>query len=202
MRTSLRLPMMIAALGALFSLVACGPLIYDKDDRNMVDATSYTAWTYINLATGQASVVQEYGDEPHGTPPEKWHFALHRHNCKTNGATVLETTFTNINDIIARGAVPDGEYVGDVWTDDTVIYDMSGMADGVVKYAESFYNPELSKWMDVDTGTMPPVYTPSGKVYVLRFADGTVAAVKFTDFVGPKDMKWHITFDYVYPLEL
>lgn len=122
MRTSLRLPMMIAALGALFSLVACGPLIYDKDDRNMVDATSYTAWTYINLATGQASVVQEYGDEPHGTPPEKWHFALHRHNCKTNGATVLETAFTNINDIIARGAVPDGEYVGDVWTDDTVIY--------------------------------------------------------------------------------
>lgn len=202
MRMNLRRLSITAALGALLSLPACGPLIYDEDERSMVDATSYTAWTYIDLATGQATVVQEYGDEPAGTPPDKWHFALHRYNCKTNGAEVLETGFTKIDDIITRGVLPEGEYAADIWTDDVIMYDVSGMMEGEVKYAESWYNAELSKWIDVDLGTMPPVYTPSDRVYVLKFADGTAAALKFTDFVGPKDVKWHIAFDYIYPLDL
>lgn len=189
-----------AALGAVLLLPACGHLIYDEDNLPKVNATSYTAWAYFDFETGLATVAEEYGDGATGTPPAKWHFAMHRYNCKTNGAKVLETPYATIDNLITRG-LPQGEFVGDVWTDDEIIYDVSQMAEGILGYAGSWYNAELSKWMNVDLSTMPPIYTPSDKVYVLEFADGKMAAVRFTDFVGPKDVKWHIAFDYIYPLE-
>lgn len=200
---------LVAALGVLL-LPACGRFIYDEDDGtmgvgngrfSMVDASKYTSWTYVNLDTRTAVKVDEYVKGNVDAAPDEWHFAMHRFDCKTNGAEVLETTFGSIAALRASGKLPDGGFIADGWTDDRVAIDMSRMLEGIIGYAKSYYNPELSKWMDVDISGMPPVYTPSNKVYLMKFADGRMAALKFTDWVGPMEVKGFNSFDYAYPFE-
>ena len=62
----------------------------------------------------------------------------------------------------------------DVWTTAKVAIDMSGMMDGNIVYMESYYNEELSKWLNVDKSNMPPTYTLSNKVYMVKLKDGTI----------------------------
>lgn len=212
MRMGLRRPM-LAALGAIL-LPACAGSIYGEytvpDDNvvyakgnafSAVNASEYTRWAYVDLAAGKATLVDEYIEGDTGEPPAVWHFAMHRFDCKTNGAEVLETSFTTIDALAASGSVPQGTFVADEFTDDRVAFDMSGMMEGNILYAGSDYNPELSKWMNIDTGAMPPTYTPSGRVYLLRFGDGTFGAVRFTGYIGPKSVKGYNSFEYLYPLE-
>lgn len=212
MRMGLRRSM-LAALGA-FLLPACAGSIYGEyrvsDDSvvyaegnafTAVNASEYTRWVYVDLAEGKAALVDEYLEGNTVEPPAVWHFAMHRFDCKTDGAEVLETSFTDIDALAASGSVPQGTFVADRPTADRIAYDMSGMMDGDILYAESDYNPELSKWMEIDTGGMPPTYTPSGRVYLLRFGDGTMAAVRFTGYIGPKSVKGYNSFEYLYPIE-
>ena len=53
--------------------------------------------------------------------------------------------------------------------------------------------------MDVNTSTMPPVYTMSGRPYILRLADGSRAALHFTGFTDASGAKGYITIRYIYP---
>ena len=46
---------------------------------------------------------------------------------------------------------------------------MSGMMDGNIIYTESYRNTVLSSWLDVNTATMPPVYTMSNQVFFDTF---------------------------------
>ena len=64
--------------------------------------------------------------------------------------------------------MPEGAYVEDVWTTAKIAIDMSGMMDGNIVYMESYYNEELSKWLNVDKSNMPPTYTLSNKVYMVK----------------------------------
>lgn len=48
---------------------------------------------------------------------------------------------------------------------------------------------------------MPPIYTPSNKVYLLRMEDGTMAAIRLTSYMNAKGAKGYMTFDYLYPYE-
>lgn len=91
------------------------------------------------------------------------------------------------------------DFVADEWTTDRITIDMSQMMDGIIVYAEDYYNPCLSRWLDVDTSTMPPVYTLSGRVYLLRLADGTYAALRLTNFMDDAAVKGVMTIDYLYP---
>lgn len=196
-------------LGAV-AFPACGDLIYDDDEGgsesvtdsrfSLVDATSYTSWTYVNLREKTTTVVKEYGKGPYGTPPAEWNFALHRYDCKTNGGAALETQYTSLKQLGA-GAKPTGVFVEDEWTDDRVIIDLSGMLEERIGYAETYYNAEFSRWMDLDLSIMPPTFTTSNRVYILRLADGTHAALRFTDFMNGAGVKGYISFDYIYPYE-
>jgi hypothetical protein len=166
-----------------------------------VDASSYTAWTYIDLDTRAVTTVEEYVEGGGDEPPVEWHFAMHRFDCKTNGASVLETAFTSLDALVASGGMPKGDFVPDEWTTDKVAYDLSQMQlSGIIGYAESWHNPVLSRWMNVDISGMPPTYTPSDKVYIIRFEGGQLAAIRFTDFAGPWGIKGYNSFDYIYPL--
>ena len=91
--------------------------------------------------------------------------------------------------------------VSDTETTDRITIDMSGMMDGVILYAKSDYNETLSRWLDVDTSTMPPIYTMSGKIYVLRLQDGTHAAIHLLGYANEQNTKGYMTFEYLYPLE-
>ena len=209
-------------LGALISLSACNGIlgsIYDRpsteaelrygfnsiDDQSnatgtvYVNATSYTRWTYIDFHTRTIDSIEITPDAP---VPQEWDMAIHRYDVKTNGGAVLETGFTGLNTLLSSDGMPQGSYVTDEWTTDRIVIDMSTMADGYLGYAESDYNAELSKWLNVDKSTMPPIYTPSNKVYLLKLKDGTQAAIRLKSYMNATGVKGYMTFDYIYPLEL
>lgn len=173
-----------------------------------VDATDYTKWIYIDLhaqTVDSTRIIGEDGTElplqPSTALPEEWDFAIHRYDTKTNGGAVLETGATGIESVVAGGTIPAGNYVADVETTDKITIDMSHMMEGEIVYARSDYNTELSKWLNVNTSTMPPAYTPSNKVYILKLKDGTHAALRLADFKNASSVKGFMKVEYVYPLE-
>ena len=168
-----------------------------------IDATSYTKWTYIDFDTYSidTTLIAEDGSES-GEVMEGWDLAVHRYDTKTNGGSVLETEYTSLDEFRVSGRIPEGEYVEDIWTEDRITIDMSQMMNGVILYAPSWYNPELSKWLNVDTSTMPPVYTMSGRVYGLKTQDGKAVALQLNNYMNDSKVKGFMTIDYIYPVEL
>ena len=167
-----------------------------------IDATSYTRWTYIDFDTFAIDTTFIAGDGSEtGEVMEGWDLAIHRYDTKTNGGSVIETEFTSLDGFLASGRLPEREYAEDIWTEDRITVDMSGMMDGVILYAPSWYNRELSRWLNVDTSTMPPVYTMSGKVYILMMKDGKAAALQLTNYMNSSKVKGFMSIDYVYPVE-
>lgn len=166
---------------------------FGTDGTLYIDATSYTDWVYIDFSERSVVTLDVEADAP-----SEWDIAVHRYDVKTNAGRALETEVSDFE--LAHGLTIDEDcLVGDVWTTDKVVTDMSTMLDGYLSYTDSFYNPEISRWLDVDTSTMPPVYTTSGRIYILCLADGSRVGIKFKDFMNDKLVKGHITIEYVYP---
>ena len=122
----------------------------------------------------------------------KWDLAFHRWDIKTNGGSALETAETELANV---KTVPAGSYVSDEESDEITV-DMSMMMKGKIGYATDHINKELGKWMHLDMSTMPPAYTASDKVYVVKSAEGKCIKIKFTDYMDNSGKKGHISFDY------
>lgn len=167
----------------------------DNSGTIYIDARDYEKWTYISLKDKLIDTANMVKEEPE---PRHWDFALHRYDVKTNQAAAHETDFLTMDAVKAHGHYDEGSFTAD--TAGRVVVDMSTMMDGYLGYHESNVNKVLSRWLSVDTGTMPPIYTLSGKVYVLRLADGTFAALLFTDFMDEASVKGYVTIKYIYPL--
>lgn len=160
-----------------------------------INTTDYETWIYINFKNQQTDSLSVYDPAP-----TRWDFAVHRYDTKTNGAKVVQTELTDINlarDWENNAHLPE---VADIWTTDKIAVDMSTMMDGYLTYIDSYYNPELSKWLDVDISTMPPIYTLSNKVYVIYLENGERAAVKLKDFMSKSGIKGYLLIEYIYPL--
>lgn len=168
-----------------------------RTGRIYIDATDYTEWHYVDLKNKQVTTAAV-----DAAAPDTWDFAVHRYDAKTNGAAVWESSVSVFDALPAAGSVVEEElWVADEWTTDRITVDMSQMMDGVIRYAEDYRNPCLSRWLDVDTSTMPPVYTLSGKVYLVRLSDGRFAALRLTNFMNDAAVKGYMTIDYLYPIE-
>ena len=76
------------------------------------------------------------------------------------------------------------------------------MMEGILSYDSTYYNLELSKWLNVNTSTMPPTYSLSGKVYVVRLKDGTCALLFLHNFMNNLGVKGYMKIDYIYPYEI
>lgn len=199
--------MIIAGAASMGLLSACNGIldgIYDEPDNEnntgfenegeiFIDATSYTQWVYIDFSE-RSTVTLGYDEDA----PQNWDIAVHRYDVKTNGAKVVETNYSDFDEAITA-TIDETDLVGDIWTTNQIVIDMSTMMDGYLGYTESSYNPELSKWLNVDTSTMPPIYTPSGKVYIVYLPDGTRAGVKLLNFMNDMQVKGYMTIQYMYP---
>ena len=178
----------------------------DEEDNSgtiYVDVTSYLKWTLIDfhsLSIDSLYIDSETLADPFdGTEPD-WDIAVHRWDARTNGASVLETGYTGFSVIQSLGEMPSGTYVEDV--ESSVTADMSGMMDGDIGYSECYVNEELSKWIDVDTSSMPPSYSLSNKVYLVKLTDGTYIALRLTDYMNASGTKGYLTIEYIYPFEV
>lgn len=167
-----------------------------KAGKIYIDCTSYAHWTYIDFASMKTTAVEITEG---AAEPEDWDIAVHRYDAKTNSCAVLETGSTGFDVLLSEGRIPEGDYVEDIWTEDRIAVDMSGMMEGKIEYSPSFYNTELSKWLNVDTGTMPPVYTKSNRVYIIRLSEGGHAAVRLADYMDSSGTKGFMTIEYIYP---
>ena len=199
--------MIIAGAASMGLLSACNGIldgIYDEPDNEnntgfenegeiFIDATSYTQWVYIDFSE-RSTVTLGYDEDA----PQNWDIAVHRYDVKTNGAKVVETNYSDFDEAITA-TIDEADLVSDIWTTNQIVIDMSTMMDGYLGYTESSYNPELSKWLNVDTSTMPPIYTPSGKVYIVYLPDGTRAGVKLLNFMNDMQVKGYMTIQYMYP---
>ena len=197
----------MAGAASMGLLSACNGIldgIYDEPDNEnntgfenegeiFIDATSYTQWVYIDFSE-RSTVTLGYDEDA----PQNWDIAVHRYDVKTNGAKVVETNYSDFDQAITA-TIDEADLVGDIWTTNQIVIDMSTMMDGYLGYTESSYNPELSKWLNVDTSTMPPIYTPSGKVYIVYLPDGTRAGVKLLNFMNDMQVKGYMTIQYMYP---
>lgn len=152
-----------------------------------IDATSYTHWVYIDFSTMTAETL------PVEAPaPATWDIAVHRYDAKTDGATVSATASGDFTTL-----TPAGTPVADEWTTQTIVTDMSTMMDGYLSYTESSYNRELSRWLDVDKSTMPPIYTMSGKVYLVNLRDGRRIALRLDNYMDGSGIKGYLTIRYM-----
>ena len=209
----------LSGVVAMLSLSACNGIfedIYDEplpeekkefgfivvDDKSCtgriyIDATDYTEWHYIDLLN--KAVVTTNVDED---TPANWDFAVHRYDAKTNGGAVVECSAADFGSVPNINAIPEESFVADEWTTDKITVDMSQMMDGIILYAEDYYNPCLSRWLNVDTSTMPPIYTLSGKIYLLKLSDGSCAAIRLSNYMSDAAIKGFMTIDYLYPVQL
>jgi hypothetical protein len=157
-----------------------------------VDASSYTKWIYLDFSDHRADSVSVFDEAP-----QNWDLAIHRYDAKTNGGAVAETDIADFN-LLSTAKI--GNYVGDTFTTKKIVTDMSTMMDGYLSYVESDYNATLSQWLNVDTSNMPPTYTLSNKIYILRLADGSKAALKLENYMNESAIKGYMTISYMYPL--
>lgn len=168
------------------TLVDCGTVY--------INSSQYTHWVYLDFKNAEADSVNIVSGDP---LPETWDIAVHRYDTKTNGGSVAMTSYTDIEAFEDSGTMPsDGDFVADVWTEDVIATDMSGMMQGNIEYAEDWYNAELSKWLDVDTSTMPPIYTKSDNVFVLRTSDGRKIAIRLENYMDGSGTKGYMTIQY------
>ena len=142
------------------------------------------------------------GKEYESEIPDNWDIAIHRYDIKTNEGAAYQTSYTSFDALKANGKLPDDkDFVKDEWTTDKIAIDMSGMMEGNIVYTDSYYNSVLSTWLNVDTSTMPPIYTMSNQVYLIRLKDNTYAAIRFTNYTNAKGIKGYIDFDFLYPFD-
>ncbi len=170
-----------------------------------VDAQDYKQIVYLNFKDKSKKSLDYQNTKD--IPPE-WTMALHRYDCITNGGSAYETTYTDLDKFVEDAG--NGTYQmpsAEEFTADEpgkITIDMSGMMDGKIEYADHSFNKVLGKWLTIDTSSMPPIYTPSNKVYILKDKDGQYAAIQFTGFSNPNDYdkKGYISFKYEYPLTI
>lgn len=163
--------------------------------RIYIDATDYKEWHYIDLHNRQVVTVPV-----DGPAPADWDFAVHRYDTKTCDGAVAETAASDFHSLPDIASIPGDAFIADEWTAGKITLDMSQMMDGIILYAEDWYNPCLSGWLDVDTSMMPPIYTLSDKIYLLRLPDDTYAALRLTNFMNDTATKGFMTIDYSYPV--
>lgn len=201
-------------LGAAMSLSACEGMfagIYDdpieaemeikEGQFSQINATEYTNWVYIDLSAQKATTV-EIGEEHKDEIPAEWDIAIHRYDIKTNGGAAIRTSYTSIEELKASGKRPAEEgFVKDEWTTDKIATDMTGMMEGIIVYTEDYRNATLSGWLNVDTSSMPPIYTMSNQVYLIQLKDKSYAAIRFTNYANARGIKGYIDFDYLYPID-
>lgn len=197
--------MSLSACNGIFENIYDDPIETEMEIKenkfSQVKTVEYTEWAYIDLSARKVTTVQ-IGEEYESQIPEEWDFAIHRYDIKTNGGAAFQTTYTSIDDFIAAGKLPEAEkFVEDEWTTNKIAIDMSGMMEGNIVYTDSYYNAALSSWLNVDTSTMPPIYTMSSQAYLLRLKDNTYAAIRFTNYTNAKGIKGYIDFDFSYPIE-
>lgn len=140
-----------------------------------------------------------YPTEPQ-TDVDDWDIAVHRDNVRTNGGAVYETQLTSMDDLPASSeSFADAAFVEDEWNATDVWTVQDRMLQGLIGSQGIKLNPVLSSWLSVSIPPIPPSFTHNNHVFVVRFKDGTYAALQLADYQSTKGVKCYLTIKYIYP---
>lgn len=132
--------------------------------------------------------------------PEHWSIAIHRNNVRTNGASVLETNYTSMDDLPENSAEFNGaEFTEDVMTQNVVWVDESQMLQSLIGCQRIKVNTVLSSWLKLDIPPMPPSFNLNNHVFIIRFPNGRNAAVQLENYMNSAGVKCWLTINYKYP---
>ncbi|MDR0547473.1 MAG: HmuY family protein [Dysgonamonadaceae bacterium] len=177
-----------------------------KEGLAVLDCTSYTQWNFFSFAQGQLVGSCDAGNEAEYETwrmRADWDLAFHRQDVKTNsGASgsgkggILEYDFNGqAFDFDAVKDMPKTGYQTDV--QDSVIYDMSGMMQGIIGYEKTGLAQPTKKWA-VLTDMQNSKWEYAQKVFIVRTADEKYAKIYLKNFKSDTGASGTITMQYAY----
>lgn len=161
----------------------------------------YTYWYDIFGQGLSKNEFREYLPTAEQPEPEKWTFAVHRNNVRTNGATVAATSFASLESIpLDKAFVNALSFEGDTWSENEVWCQQDRMLLGMIGNQGIAVNKTLSTWLKVRIPPIPPAFSMNSSVFIIRLADGSLGALQLADYIGPDGTKCCLTIKYRYPL--
>ena len=161
----------------------------------------YTYW-YDVFGAGLSNY--EYRDFYPTAPqpgPESWSLAVHRNNVRTNSGAVARTGFRSFDELPAgTDWIADLTFHEDEWNEKDVWTIQDQMLLGIIGNQGIEINNTLSSWLTIAIPPMPPAFTYSDNVFILRLADGSLAALQLENYLSDTGTKCCLTINYMYPL--
>ena len=131
---------------------------------------------------------------------ERWDFAIHHFDVRTNNGAVYETPYSSIDDAMANAdAIKAAAYTPDEWMPHQCIADLTYMMSWNIWHISSYVNPVMTRWVTMDFSTPPPKYAVTNRVYAMRMSDGTYAALFLDKYYDTNGQKGILTIDVKYP---
>ena len=160
----------------------------------------YTYWYDVFGAGLSNHEFQSFTPTAEQPEPEKWHIAVHRNNVRTNGGAAYETSYTSMSELPESSeAFADATFTPDTWNELDVWTIREQMLQGLIGNQGIEVNPVLSSWLKVDIPPIPPTFTLNNHVFIIRFDDGTFAAIQLENYQSPAGTKCCLTINYKYP---
>lgn len=160
-------------------------------------------YTYWYDVYGKGITNNEYRSFTPTAPqpePEQWDIAIHRHNVRTNGGAVFETSYTSIADLPeSSSAFANAQFTNDEWNENWVWTVQDKMLLGFIGNQGIKINNVLSSWIKIDLPPIPPAFTMNNHVFIIRMADGTYAALQLENYQSTSGKKCCFTVNYKYP---
>jgi hypothetical protein len=110
------------------------------------------------------------------------------------------TSVTDINQVGDRSVFATLPFVADTWNETDVWTVQDRMLLGLVGNQKIKVNSELGQWLKLNIPPIPPTFTHNDHVFVIRFNDGTYAALRLKNYISSENVKCHLTIEYKYPL--
>ena len=110
------------------------------------------------------------------------------------------TLLTSISEVGSSSVYATLPFVEDTWNEMDVWTVQDQMLNGLVGNQRIKVNSELGKWLQLDIPPMPPSFIYNGHVFIVRFSDGTYAALRLKNYIGTDNVKCKLTIEYKYPL--
>ena len=99
-----------------------------------------------------------------------------------------------------RGYYNNLDFVPDAWNQLDVWTVQDRMLLGIVGNQGINVNPVLSGWLAMEIPPMPPVFKLCSNVFILKLADGSMAALQLQNYQSTTGTKCCLTINYRYPL--
>jgi len=156
-----------------------------------INAKSYSTWVYFSFDKDTVVQITDFANST------EWDLGFIRNHVRTNSGK----SGKGKGGVVEAGAVS-FESLKEAQADGYVVDDSIGISDPAdPTHANMIKTPGsavLEGWGTMNTNVMPPVFTPSNKIYFIKTAAGKYAKVWFKSYYSAEGASGYITLNYIY----